>query len=320
MRVQLGILRFISETKRRMGGSVLTGLVVLAATITPAFAACDGYAASAVQQTQEYRKLGCAGGDPSWWNDNPAYHRNWCLSLPAGSFAPGNGRAMRDGVLQRCRLAQSRSGGAAASTGCDGYADSAVRQTLEYRNLRCTGGQSNWWSDNRDYHRNWCIGLPAGSTLANDGSASREQVLKQCRQTARAGGAQPGVPGAMGQHPKQEVFTATICDNWDVTLAHGGVTYRSRWSRAQGGSCYGAVWTAQGQQSFRRNVCPLNARLDFWADEADGSLRYYYRNDLSQDFGTARMHGIGGRWEGVTPNGSTRLEGRWKAVCTDPSR
>ncbi len=102
-------MRFVIGTKSAGGvrGAGIALAIAASLWTTGALAqSCDQYAANAVAQTQEYQNLGCSGGSPDWWSVDPAWHRNWCVSLPAGSSEPANGAASREGVLQQCRQSQ----------------------------------------------------------------------------------------------------------------------------------------------------------------------------------------------------------------------
>ena len=78
---------------------------------------CSGYAGTAVAQSKEYRERSCSGGLAEWWSEVPAYHANWCNSLPAGSPLPAKGTKDREAVLVECRQATPSPAGAAASAG-----------------------------------------------------------------------------------------------------------------------------------------------------------------------------------------------------------
>ncbi len=77
--------------------------------------ACDAYARSAVDQSQQYSDRSCQGGQPEWWNTNYRYHYDWCLTRPRNPV-PAEGTYLRQAVLDQCAAAASPASDSAGPT------------------------------------------------------------------------------------------------------------------------------------------------------------------------------------------------------------
>lgn len=209
-------------------------------------------------------------------------------------------------------------GSLAQAADCGQYAAVAVAQSQEYKNLGCSGGNPDWWRVDPAYHRNWCVSLPAGSAEPARGTASREAVLQQCRQSRRLPRAQRPRPPAGGSAQRVQrptVFQGTVCDLWSVTLVQGRTTYDGTWTRGAG-FFYTASWRARGTNNrFQRPVYPLNANLSFWSEDTASNSIFYYYNDRGRY--DSRVGWIGGQWEFEAADGKLLDRGAWSAQCLD---
>lgn len=68
---------------------------------------------------------------------------------------------------------------------CTQYGWKAVQQTIKYNENRCSGGSPGWWSEDINYHKDWCerkLANPTGigGPHPSDGFRLREDVLSKC--------------------------------------------------------------------------------------------------------------------------------------------
>lgn len=130
---------------------------------------CRDYSVRAVQQNDENLRLRCNFTGSSWQSNRNA-HFDWCM----GASRADREREDRNRVtkLAECRSSGGGDGGGGREDQCRDYADEAVAQARENRDLGC-GYTGSRWSSRYAEHFNWCL------------SATRAQV--QAERTARAG-------------------------------------------------------------------------------------------------------------------------------------
>ncbi|MGI9382298.1 MAG: hypothetical protein ACR2PO_04030 [Methyloligellaceae bacterium] len=152
---------------------------------------CRAYANKAVEQYEEWARLGCTGGGvpAHYWQSNWNVHHDWCnrrVATPprAGGPLPAQGNNQRESALAACR-AKSRAridGGGTNEARCNEYAQIGIAQYRLYRSRKCKGGNPGWWTDDFNKHYKWCLYqlLTGKATVVAAGTNNRQKVLNDC--------------------------------------------------------------------------------------------------------------------------------------------
>ncbi len=137
---------------------------------------CRDYAVRAVQQNDENMRLRCNFTGSSWQSNRNA-HFDWCMTASRADRE----REDRNRVnkLAECRSSGGGDGGGGGREDeCRDYAEEAIAQARENRDLGCSF-TGNRWSSRYAEHFNWCIG--ATRTQVQAERTARAADLRSCR-------------------------------------------------------------------------------------------------------------------------------------------
>lgn len=115
--------------------------------------ACRDYAAEAVAQQRENRRLSC-NFTGARWQSSSATHYEWCMNASREERQAESRARARD--LLHCRE-DTADGGEGPE--CEDYARSALRDARRNRELRC-GFDGRRWSRDGETHFEWCSAAP----------------------------------------------------------------------------------------------------------------------------------------------------------------